>query len=174
MGINVLVVDDSAVMRTMILKTMAISGLPMGRTYQAGDGRQGLDILANHPVDLVIVDINMPVMNGEEMIDAMRERSDIKDVPIVIISTEGSQTRIERLKQKGAVFVHKPFPPEIIRDTVKSLLGLSGGGGGSDGGDLVDVSGGGGVDVNGGGGVDVNGGGGVTPPYLGGRGDKDN
>lgn len=167
MGINVLVVDDSAVMRTMILKTMAISGLPMGRTYQAGDGRQGLDILADHPVDLVIVDINMPVMNGEEMIDAMRERSDIRDLPIIIISTEGSQTRIERLKKKGAVFVHKPFPPEIIRDTVKSLLGLSGGGG------ERDVSRGGGVS-RGGDERDISRGGDVTPPYLGGRGDKDN
>ncbi|HBF42697.1 MAG TPA: response regulator [Desulfobacteraceae bacterium] len=124
MALNILIVDDSSVMRAMILKTMRMSGLPLGETYQASNGQEGLDALKDHWIDLVIVDINMPIMNGEEMIDNMREEPDMCDIPIVVISTEGSETRIERLKGKGASFIRKPFSPETIRDTVKAVTGI--------------------------------------------------
>ena len=65
----------------------------------------------------------MPVMNGEEMIDRMLENPEHKNIPIVVISTEGSKTRVGRLQDKGARFIHKPFSPEKIRDTIKDLLG---------------------------------------------------
>ncbi len=123
MAVNVLVVDDSGVMRSMSVKTLRLSGLQLGEIHQAADGREGLDTLDEHWIDLVIVDINMPVMNGEEMIDRMRENSEYNDTPVVVVSTEGSETRVERLRDKGARFIHKPFTPEMIRDTVKDLLG---------------------------------------------------
>ena len=123
MAVNVLVVDDSGVMRSMIVKTLRLSGLQLGEIYQAADGREGLDALGEHWIDLIIVDINMPVMNGEEMIDRMRENSEYNDTPVVVVSTEGSETRVKRLRDKGARFIHKPFTPEMIRDTVKDLLG---------------------------------------------------
>ena len=107
----------------MIVKTLRLSGLRLGEIHQAGDGQEGLDALGEHWIDLVIVDINMPVMNGEEMIDRMRENSEYNDTPVVVVSTEGSETRVERLRDKGARFIHKPFTPEMIRDTVKDLLG---------------------------------------------------
>ena len=124
MAINILIVDDSAVMRAMILKTMRMSGLPLGETYQAANGQEGLDVLNQHWIDLVVVDINMPVMGGEEMIDRMQENPDTKEIPIIVVSTEGSKTRIERLQHKGARFIHKPFSPEIIRDTVRDITGV--------------------------------------------------
>ncbi len=123
MAVNVLVVDDSGVMRAMIIKTIRLSGLQLGEIHQAANGREGLEALNQHWIDLVIADINMPVMNGEEMIDHMLKTPDFKDIPIVVISTEGSKTRVERLQNKGACFIHKPFSPEIIRDTVKDFLG---------------------------------------------------
>ena len=123
MSINVLVVDDSAVMRAMILKSMRMSGLPLGEINQAGDGREGIDALGQNWVDLVVVDINMPVMNGEQMIDEMKGNPETRDIPIVVISTEGSEERQERLRLKGASFIRKPFSPEEIRDTVKALMG---------------------------------------------------
>ena len=123
MSVNVLVVDDSGVMRSMIIKTIRLSGLQLGEIYQAANGREGLDALHQNWIDLVIADINMPVMNGEDMIDRMNEHPEFKDIPVVVISTEGSSTRIERLENKGARFIHKPFTPEIIRDTVKDFLG---------------------------------------------------
>jgi len=123
MAVNVLVVDDSGVMRAMIIKTIRLSGLQLGEIHQAANGREGLEALNQHWIDLVIADINMPVMNGEEMIDQMLKDPDIQDIPIVVISTEGSKTRVERLQKKGARFIHKPFTPEIIRDAVKDILG---------------------------------------------------
>ncbi len=126
MSINVLIVDDSGVMRAMILKSLHMSGLPLGEAHQAANGREGLDVLNQHWMDLVIVDINMPVMNGEEMIDSMKENPETRDIPIVVISTEGSKTRLEKLQQKGAAFIHKPFTPERIRDTIKDIMNLEG------------------------------------------------
>jgi len=126
MAINILIVDDSAVMRAMILKTMRMTNLPLGEIYQAANGQEGLDSLNQHWIDLVIVDINMPVMNGEEMIDRMQENPNTKEIPIIVVSTEGSRTRIERLQHKGARFIHKPFSPEIICDTIKDITGVEG------------------------------------------------
>jgi len=127
MAINVLIVDDSSVMRAMIIKTLRMSGIPIGEAHQAANGQEGLDTLNQNWIDLAIVDINMPVMNGEEMIDKMLEDPETKDIPILVISTEGSKTRIERLKNKVSGFVQKPFSPEKIRDIVKEILGVGGG-----------------------------------------------
>ncbi len=124
MAINVLIVDDSGVMRAMILKTITLSGLPLGEVHQAANGQEGLDVLDRHWIDLVIVDINMPVMSGEEMIGRMRAQPNLKTMPIIVVSTEGSRARIERLKSQGVHFVHKPFTPELIRDTLRELLGM--------------------------------------------------
>ncbi len=124
MAINILIVDDSGVMRAMIQKTLHMTDLPLGEIYQAADGQQGLDALKEHWIDLVLLDINMPIMNGEQMIEQMLEDPDLRDTPVVVVSTEGSQTRIERLQNKGARFIHKPFSPEDIRDTVKDILGV--------------------------------------------------
>ena len=127
MSLNVLVVDDSSVMRAMIIKTIRMSGLDLGDVYQAANGREGLDAARDHWVDLVIADINMPVMNGEEMIDAMKADPEVADIPTIVISTEGSATRIERLQQKGVTFIHKPFTPEIIKASIESLTGIGAG-----------------------------------------------
>jgi two-component system, chemotaxis family, chemotaxis protein CheY len=122
-ALNILIIDDSSVMRSMIMKTLQMSGVPVQEIFQAANGQEGLSILQAQWVDLVLADINMPVMGGEEMIDRVREISELKDTPIVVISTEGSQTRIDRLKGKGVEFVHKPFSPEVIRNTIKKLMG---------------------------------------------------
>jgi two-component system chemotaxis response regulator CheY len=125
MALNVLVVDDSAVMRAMVIKTLKMIGLPIGELHQAADGAQGLSVLEQHWVDLVLVDLNMPVLNGEEMIARLRANPEFKDLPVVVVSTEGSATRIERLEQHDVTFVHKPFAPETIREVIKQITGIS-------------------------------------------------
>ncbi len=122
MSLNVLVVDDSAVIRKMILKTLGIAGLDLGETHEAGNGQEALDVLEQEWVDVVFVDLNMPVMGGEEMIDHLRGEATTVDLPVVVISTEGSEARIARLKDKGVQFVHKPFTPEQIRTVVNTML----------------------------------------------------
>lgn len=123
MALNVLVVDDSAVMRSMIIKTLRLAGLSLGEVHQAANGQEGLALLREQWVDLGIVDINMPVMDGEEMIARIHESPDLEPLPIIVVSTEGSETRINRLVQRGARFVHKPFSPEALRDVLRELLG---------------------------------------------------
>lgn len=123
MAINVLVVDDSSVMRAIIVKTLRLSKLPLGEVHQAANGREGLQILDSNWIDLALVDINMPDMDGEEMIERIRQNPATRELPILVVSTEGSETRVELLKGKGAGFVHKPFTPEILRDAIRSTIG---------------------------------------------------
>lgn len=123
MSLNILVVDDSAVMRAMIIRTLKLCGLPHDAIHQAGNGQEGLAVLREHWVDLALVDINMPVMNGERMLEEVRANPDWADLPVVVVSTEGSDTRIEHLGKLANAFVHKPFTPEQLRDTILRVTG---------------------------------------------------
>ena len=123
MALNILIVDDSSVMRAIIIKTLHLSQLPLGEVYEATNGQEALKVLDGNWIDLALVDINMPVMDGEEMINRLRQNPATADLPIIIVSTEGSETRKEVLTQKGAGFVHKPFTPETLRDAILRTLG---------------------------------------------------
>ena len=123
MALNVLVVDDSSVMRGIIIKTLRLSGLPLGEIFQAENGKEGLEVLEENWVDLALIDINMPIMNGEEMIERVRENPETQDLSVVVVSTESSETRIEMLLEKDIGFVHKPFTPEILKETITSMIG---------------------------------------------------
>ncbi len=123
MAFNILVVDDSSVMRMIIIKTLRLSKLPLGEVHEAANGQEALEVLAGKWIDLVLVDINMPVMDGEEMINRLRENPATADLPILIVSTEGSETRKERLIQKRVGFIHKPFTPESLRFAIFKMLG---------------------------------------------------
>lgn len=127
MAFNVLVVDDNSVMRTVIIRTLRMSGIPLGEVHQAGDGREALEVLGQNWVDLALVDINMPVMNGEELIDRVRDNPEIRDLAIIVVSTESSETRIAKVRRQGAHFVHKPFTPEQIRHTILEVTGVGDG-----------------------------------------------
>jgi len=126
MAYNILVVDDSAIVRAVIKKTLDLAGVDVGELYEAGDGKDGLAVLEDKWVDLVLADINMPVMTGIEMIEKMAEDGMMKTVPVIMISTEGSQTRIEELKAKGVrAYIRKPFTPELVKEVIDEVLGVS-------------------------------------------------
>jgi two-component system, chemotaxis family, chemotaxis protein CheY len=123
MGYNVLIADDSMIIRKMIAKTLSISGLDIGEIFFAENGRQALKQLKENWVDIVFADINMPEMNGIEMIEEMRKEDPIKSIPVVIISTERSRERIESLKAMGIkAYLRKPFIPEEFSHVVRKLL----------------------------------------------------
>jgi two-component system, chemotaxis family, chemotaxis protein CheY len=124
MAINVLVVDDSTVMRTMLIRTLKLSGLPMTAVHQAANGADALAILRAHAVDLALIDINMPIMTGEELIDHIRVDASLAGVALMVVSTEGSATRVAALERKGVAFIHKPFTPDQIRSAVLRLVGV--------------------------------------------------
>jgi two-component system chemotaxis response regulator CheY len=124
MAINILLVDDSETVRAVIAKTLELAGVPVGKLFHASNGKEALEILADNWVDLVFADINMPVMDGIEFIDKMHEDGLLKTIPVVIVSTEGSTTRIEQLKSKGVSgYIRKPFTPELFRQVVDELVG---------------------------------------------------
>jgi len=121
MSVNVLVVDDSGVMRSMVIRSLQMAGMDIGEVYQACNGQEGLDILKAEDVDIAFIDITMPVMDGMEMIEHIRRGGHKPDIPIVVISTEGSTERIDRIEDYGAKFIHKPFTPEKVRETLRGL-----------------------------------------------------
>lgn len=124
MPINVLLVDDSAVMRAMISRTLRLSGIPLGEIVGCGNGFDALEMLRLRKIDIALIDINMPMMDGEELLRRLRANPETAKLPVVVVSTEGSAERVSRLKQMGASFVHKPFAPETIRDTIYAVTGV--------------------------------------------------
>ncbi|MBI4649921.1 response regulator [Candidatus Desantisbacteria bacterium] len=123
MALNILVVDDSAITRKMVIKVLHLSGVSIGEIHEAGNGLEGLNILKKTWIDLALVDLNMPVMNGEEMLKELRKEEFLKNLPVVIVSTEGSELRIEMLRKLDAKFVHKPFTPEFLKEIIISMTG---------------------------------------------------
>jgi two-component system, chemotaxis family, chemotaxis protein CheY len=123
MSYNILIVDDSCAMRTVIKRTVEMAELPIGEIYEAGSGKEGLEVLMEQWIDLVLADINMPEMTGIEMTERMQADDEMRNVPVIVVSTEASTTRIEQLKAQGARgYVHKPFTPEQIRDEIIRVL----------------------------------------------------
>jgi len=125
MSFNVLIVDDSNSMRAVIRKILVMSGIKVDRFYEAGNGREALDVLSGNWVDVILSDINMPELNGLEMLDRLKADSLLKEIPVIMISTEGSEERIESSLQKGARgFIKKPFVPEDVRKMVYEIVGV--------------------------------------------------
>jgi len=124
MAYNILVVDDSETVRAVIAKAIGMSGVEVKTLMTAGNGQQALDILDKEWVDLVFADINMPVMGGVEMVKRMKADDGMKGIPVVIVSTEGSATRINGLLESGVrAFLRKPFTPESLKTTIDSIMG---------------------------------------------------
>lgn len=125
MAANVLIVDDSATMRRMIRRTLEISGLDVAEVYEASNGIEALARMDQHPIGAVLLDINMPVMSGVQLLERLRDDERLRNIPVIIASTEGSQVRIDHLLRAGArAYIRKPFQPEQIRDTLAPLVGL--------------------------------------------------
>lgn len=122
MPLNVLIVDDSDVIRSMITRTLSLAALPLGEVFEASNGSEALSVLDESWIDLVLADINMPVMDGVEMLERLRREPETADLPVIIVSTEGANDRLSELKQKGvSAWIRKPFTPEEIRDVVTEV-----------------------------------------------------
>ncbi|MDQ3000943.1 MAG: response regulator [Fibrobacterota bacterium] len=124
MAYNILIVDDSETVRAVIAKAIEMSGTEVKTLFTACNGEEALGILDREWVDLVFADINMPVMGGVELVKRMKADEDTKKIPVVIVSTEGSATRIKALMDSGiAAFLRKPFTPEGLKSTIDEIMG---------------------------------------------------
>ena len=124
MAFNVLVVDDSSTMRAVVKKAIKVSGFTVGACWEASDGKEALEILRENWVDLVLTDINMPNMTGLELVAKMKENDLFKSIPVVMVTSEGSEKRIRESMDLGAKgYIRKPFAPEDIKKTLGSIMG---------------------------------------------------
>lgn len=127
MALDLLIVDDSPVTRKMVRRAIGLCGLEVGRVEEAGDGAEALLKLGAARVDLVLADINMPVMNGVELVERMSRDPALAGIPVVIVATPISEQKVEKLLDSGArAYLAKPFRPEALRDLVLEIVGARG------------------------------------------------
>ena len=112
---DVMIVDDSPAMRAFIRRTIVIGGLEVGRCLEAGNGEEALDLLRNDIVDVILTDFNMPVMDGEQFVQNLRENDRLSPVPVIVISTDSTRKRMSSLQSLGVHgYLCKPFTPERL------------------------------------------------------------
>lgn len=125
MSLQVLIVDDSVAIRSVIKKVITLSGFRMSLCMEAGDGREALERLQGNCVDVIISDINMPEMGGLELLQTLSQDTLYQNVPVIVVSTEGSRERMKMAMDRGAKrFIKKPFLPEDIRNVLYEVIGV--------------------------------------------------
>ena len=120
---TLLIVDDSATMRKIIMRTVKMSGLEFETTEEAGNGVEALEKLGAGPVDIMLCDVNMPEMSGTELVKEVRKLSDCENTKIIMVSTESSQELIDSVIADGANgFITKPFTPEKFQEELSPFM----------------------------------------------------
>jgi two-component system chemotaxis response regulator CheY len=123
MGKSVLIVDDSSTMRKIVARCLRQAGLDFTEILEAGDGREALKVLEGSKVDVILTDINMPNMTGLEFLQEKGKIDAIKNIPVVVISTESGSDIIQEATSFGAKgSIKKPFTPEMVNATIGPLM----------------------------------------------------
>lgn len=126
MAFRVLIVDDSPAMRAFIKRIIDLSGFEISACFEAGSGRDALDLLGSEWVDAILTDVNMPEMDGEEFLRRLAADPLLGAIPVTVISTDGTRGRIARMLALGARgYVVKPFTPEVLRTELERTLGVT-------------------------------------------------
>jgi two-component system chemotaxis response regulator CheY len=126
MDTTVLIVDDSATVRKVVRRVVKQAGFAIDDFLEAEHGRRALELLADVMPSLIITDINMPEMNGIELIEAVKNDPLLCTIPCVVISTEGSREVIDKVLALGVVgFIQKPFRPEELAPVIAPYLGMA-------------------------------------------------
>lgn len=122
--IRALIVDDSSVMRKIVERSLRQAGLDLDKVLEAGNGAEALAVLGKETVDLILCDINMPVMDGLEFVKQLATVESAKGIPVVMITTEGSENHVVQALSAGARgYIRKPFTPEQVKEHVLPVVG---------------------------------------------------
>ncbi len=122
-GLNVLIVDDSSVMRKIVDRSLRQAGLDLKEVFEATNGMEALARLQQTRVDLILSDINMPAMDGLELVRQIQGVENAKGVPVVMITTEAGEARVIQAITNGAKgYICKPFTPDQIKERIIPLL----------------------------------------------------
>lgn len=124
--VKALIVDDSSVMRKIVERSLRQAGIDLSQVFEAGNGAEGLTVLAENRVDLILCDINMPVMDGLAFVKALADVENAKGTPVVMITTEGSEAHVVQALSLGARgYIRKPFTPDQVKEHVIPLLAVN-------------------------------------------------
>ncbi len=125
MSFRVLIVDDSPAMRAFVKRVVGMSGFEAGEFFEAADGEEALEVLNGNWVDVILTDINMPKMNGEQFLRHVEADETLRTIPVIVISTDATEQRREQMLGLGARgYVTKPFSPEELRQELEDVLGV--------------------------------------------------
>ena len=120
---DVLVVDDSAAIRKILQRVLRQTGMAIRSIHEAGDGEQALAMMGQHSVNLVLSDINMPKMDGLQLLASLKASPQWRNIPVVMITTEGGETKVaEAVKLGAAGYVRKPFTADQIKEKLVGIL----------------------------------------------------
>jgi two-component system chemotaxis response regulator CheY len=124
MAYRVLITDDSPAMRGFVRRVIELSGFALDACFEASNGEEALEVLRREWVDAILTDINMPVVDGEELIRRLAADDVLRSIPAIVISTDATPHRVSRLISLGARgYVTKPFLPETLRGELERALG---------------------------------------------------
>jgi two-component system, chemotaxis family, chemotaxis protein CheY len=124
-NIRALIVDDSSVMRKIVERSLRQAGVNLTQVLEAGNGAEALAVLEQNQVDLILCDINMPIMDGLEFVKQLAGVSNAKDVPVVMITTEGSESHVVQALSCGARgYIRKPFTADQVKEHVLPVLAV--------------------------------------------------
>jgi two-component system, chemotaxis family, chemotaxis protein CheY len=123
MDSDILVVDDSAAIRKILTRVLRQTGMAIQTIHEAGDGQDALEVMAQHRIDLVLSDINMPKMDGLQLLASLKASPQWQNIPVVMITTEGGETKVaEAVKLGAAGYVRKPFTADQIKEKLVGIL----------------------------------------------------
>jgi two-component system chemotaxis response regulator CheY len=121
--LDVMIVDDSAAIRKILHRVLVQAEIPLGKVREAADGREALELLKAEKCGLILSDINMPNMDGIELLGKLKSNSEFSSIPIVMVTTEGSQARVLQALELGAVgYVRKPFTADQIKEKLVGII----------------------------------------------------
>jgi two-component system chemotaxis response regulator CheY len=124
MAYNVLIVDDSPAMRSFVRRVLELSRIEVGQCMEAGNGVEALEVLQKEWVDVVLTDLNMPTMDGEQFVRKMEEDPAMRTIPVLVVSIDRTDHRVQQMLTLGAKgYVTKPFQPETLREELERALG---------------------------------------------------
>jgi two-component system, chemotaxis family, chemotaxis protein CheY len=119
---HILIVEDSPTMRSLVVSALEELGAPV-RVTEAASGFEALRELPREAYDLIVTDINMPDINGLELVSFVKSNAAYRSIPLLIISTEGSERdRVKGLELGADAYLVKPFEPEALRRAARDLL----------------------------------------------------
>lgn len=123
MALDVLIVDDSAAIRKILHRVLVQAEVPLGKVNEASDGNEALAKMSAEKIGLILCDINMPNMDGIEFLTRIKANEAYKSVPIIMVTTEGSQAKVMQALELGAVgYVKKPFTADQIKEKLTGII----------------------------------------------------